>query len=134
MNYDEKGINLEAKATLVSIVCSNFEFHNTLQQTQSSLHELKELLRTLGIEPGSQHYQNKNKLEAATMLGEGKLVEIADIAREEGSEILVFDFELTASQMRNIKNITGLDVLDRCMVILEIFAHHARTKEAKIQI
>jgi GTP-binding protein HflX len=47
---------------------------------------------------------------------------------------LVFDFELTASQMRNIKKITGLEVIDRCMVILEIFATHARTRDAKIQI
>ena len=134
MNYEEYDIQLDSKATLVSIVCSNFEFHNTLEQTQSSLGELRELLDTLGIEAGSEHFQNRNKLEPATILGEGKLMEIADIAKSEGSSLLVFDFELTASQMRNIKKITGLEVIDRCMVILEIFAHHARTKEAKIQI
>ncbi len=134
MNYEEYQIQLEDKATLVSIVCSNFEFHNSLEQTQSSLLELRELLNTLGIEAGSSHFQNKNKVDPATMLGEGKLMEIADIAKSEGSSLLVFDFELTSSQMRNIKNITGLEVIDRCMVILEIFAHHARTKEAKIQI
>ncbi len=68
------------------------------------------------------------------MLGPGKLEEIGDAAKYEGSEILVFDFELTASQIRNIKEITGLEVIDRCMVILEIFAQHARTADAKIQI
>jgi GTP-binding protein HflX len=68
------------------------------------------------------------------MLGEGKLQEIADAAHDEGSEILVFDFELTGAQVRNIKEITKLEVVDRNTVILEIFAHHARTKEAKIQI
>lgn len=134
MNYEEYQIELNAKATLVSIVCSNFEFHNTLEQTTSSLSELRELLRTLGVETGSQHFQNKNKVDPATMLGEGKLQEIADIARSEDSSLLVFDFELTASQMRNIKKVTGLEVVDRCMIILEIFAHHARTKDAKIQI
>ena len=134
MNFDDYNIKLDDKATLVSIVCSNFEFHNSQQQTESSLLELKELLRTLGIEAGSSHYQNKNKVDPATMLGEGKLLEISEIARAEGSSMLVFDFELTSSQMRNIKNITGLEVIDRCMVILEIFAHHARTKDAKIQI
>ncbi len=134
MNYEEYDIQLDSKATLVSIVCSNFEFHNTLEQTESSLLELRELLNTLGIEAGSSHFQNRNKLESATILGEGKLFEIAEAARSEGSSLLVFDFELTASQMRNIKKITGLEVIDRCMVILEIFAHHARTKEAKIQI
>jgi GTP-binding protein HflX len=68
------------------------------------------------------------------MLGEGKLFEIADLAKKEGSGLLVFDFELTASQLRNIKKITGLNIVDRNTVILEIFAKHARTKEAKIQI
>lgn len=134
MNLEEYQIKLDEKATLVSIVCSNFEFHSSKEQTESSLLELRELLRTLGVEPGSAHYQNKNKVDPSTMLGVGKLQEIADAAIKEGSSLLAFDFELTASQMRNIKNVTGLEVIDRCMVILEIFAHHARTKEAKIQI
>ena len=134
MNFEEYNIKLDKKATLVSIVCSNFEFHNSQDQTESSLLELRELLRTLGVEAGTQHFQNKAKVDPATMLGEGKLLEIAEIANSEGSELLVFDFELTASQMRNIKEITNLEVIDRCMVILEIFAMHARTKDAKIQI
>ena len=134
MNIDDYQIKLESKATLVSIVCSNFEFHNSLEQTQSSLVELRELLNTLGIEGGSEHYQNRQKVDPATILGIGKLQEIADIAKSEDSGLLVFDFELTASQMRNIKKVTGLEVIDRNLVILEIFAHHARTKEAKIQI
>lgn len=134
MNFDDYNIKIENKATLVSIVCANFEFHTSEQVTKTSLIELRELLRTLGVEAGSEHFQNRNKVDPATMLGEGKLLEIADIAKSEGSELLVFDFELTASQMRNIKKLTGLEVIDRCMVILEIFAHHARTKEAKIQI
>lgn len=134
MNLEEYEIKFGKKATLVSIVCENFEFHNSLEQTNSSLDELRELLRTLEIEVGSQHFQNKKKVDPATMLGEGKLREISDIAKKENSSMLVFDFELTASQMRNIKKITNLEVVDRCMIILEIFARHARTKEAKIQI
>jgi len=134
MNQEEYKIDLGTKATLVSIVCQSFSHHKTEEQTLSSLIELRELLRTLGIETGSEHYQSRNKLDPATMLGSGKLEEIAEVAKREGSEYLVFDFELTASQMRNIKKITSLEVLDRCMVILEIFAHHARTNEAKIQI
>ena len=59
---------------------------------------------------------------------------IAAIAKHEKADFLVFDFELTASQVRNIKKLTGFDVLDRCNIILEIFANHAHTKEAKIQI
>jgi GTP-binding protein HflX len=88
----------------------------------------------LGLVAGEEYVQNRKQIDSATMLGEGKLQEIADAAREEGSELLVFDFELTASQVRNIKKITEMEVVDRNTVILEIFAQHARTKEAKIQI
>lgn len=134
MNFDEYKVELEKKASLISIVCDKFEGYETEQKTNASLRELRELLRTLGVEAGNDYVQNKNQLEAATMLGSGKLLEIADEAKKEGSKILVFDFELTASQIRNIKKITNLDVIDRSMVILEIFAHHARTNEARIQV
>lgn len=134
MNTDEFKIELKESATLVSVVCPTFKNHTTKEETETSLLELGELLRTLNVSYTSSHYQNKTKLDPATFLGEGKLIEIAEIARKEGSELLAFDFELTASQLRNIKNITKLEVIDRCMIILEIFALHARTREAKIQI
>ncbi len=134
MNQDDYKLPLGQKASLVSLVCDKFESHSTILETNNSLRELRELLRTLGIVDGEEYVQNKKQLDPATMLGEGKLEEIADAAREEGSQMLVFDFELTASQARNIKAITKLEVVDRNTVILEIFAHHARTKEAKIQI
>lgn len=134
MNQEDYKLPLGQKASLVSLICDKFENHSTAIETNSSLRELRELLRTLGIPAGEEYVQNRKQLDPATMLGEGKLAEIADAAREEGSALLVFDFELTASQARNIKEITKLEVVDRNTVILEIFAHHARTKEAKIQI
>lgn len=123
-----------SKATLVSIICENFPGHTTREETDASLDELRELLRTLEIEAGEQYIQVRKKSEAATILGKGKLLELAELAKNEKSHFLVFDFELTATQVRNIKKITDLDVIDRCNVILEIFAKHARTREAKIQI
>ena len=134
MNQEEYKLPLGQKASLVSIVCDKFENHATVLETNNSLRELRELLRTLGLAGGEEYVQNRKQLDPATMLGEGKLQEIADAAREEGSELLVFDFELTGAQLRNIKEITKLEIVDRNTVILEIFAHHARTKEAKIQI
>lgn len=134
MNQEEFKLPLGKKASLVSLVCEKFESHSTLLETNNSLRELRELLRTLGLIAGEEYVQNKKQLDPATMLGQGKLEEIAEAAREEGSELLVFDFELTGAQVRNIKKITKLEVVDRNTVILEIFAHHARTKEAKIQI
>lgn len=131
---NEFHISVDAKASLVSLVCPKFEEHKTEQDTMRSLAELRELLNTLGIENGEQYVQNKKSVDPATILGSGKLEEIADAAKAEGSSLLVFDCELTASQIRNIRSLTGLSVVDRCHVILEIFSQHARTKEAKIQI
>lgn len=124
----------DAKASLVSIICPKFEEHKSEIETGRSLTELRELMRTLGIPAGYQYVQTRNSLDPATILGSGKLKEIATKAKDEGSSLLVFDFELTASQIRNIRKITGLSVVDRVHVILEIFAKHARTRDAKIQI
>ncbi len=131
---NEYNLATDKKASLVSMICPKFNEHSTEEETLRSLRELRELLRTLGVEAGEQYLQNRKTIEAATILGSGRLLEIADAARLEGSSVLVFDFELTASQARNIKKLTGLAVVDRCHVILEIFAKHAQTREAKIQI
>jgi GTPase len=127
-------ISRDAKAGLVSMVCSKLPEHETAFKTERSLHELDELLRTLGIERGSKYTQNRKNIDAGSILGKGKLEEIAAAAKKEGVSLLVFDIELTASQIRNIKKITGLSVVDRVHIILEIFAHHAQTNESKVQI
>ena len=118
----------------ISIVSPQLEGHSTETETLSSLQELKDLCQTLGLDHREQYYQKKNHLDPATVLGRGKICEIAESSKALGAKILVFDFELSASQMRNIKELTKLDVLDRCHIILEIFAKHAHTKEAKIQV
>lgn len=134
MMDNEFNIDQSYQATLVSLVCPSFPDHSTEAEAQRSITELRELLRTLGLKTGSSHIQNKKEVDPATILGSGKLKEIAEIAIAEGSKLLVFDFELTARQITNIRQLTGLSVVDRVHVILEIFAKHARTKEAKIQI
>lgn len=133
-NDDEYKLPLGQKAGLVSLVCDRFESHATQQLTQASMRELRELLRTLGLKAGSEYIQNVKHINPSMMLGEGRIAEIGEEAKAAGEEVLVFDFELTASQVRNIKKATGLEVVDRNSVILEIFAMHARTKEARIQI
>ncbi|MBC7537909.1 MAG: GTPase HflX [Bacteriovorax sp.] len=134
MMDNEFNIDPTYQATLVSLVCPSFPDHTTEAESQRSITELRELLRTLGLKTGTSHVQNKKEIDPATILGSGKLKEIAEAAEAEGSKLLVFDFELTARQITNIRNLTGLSVVDRVHVILEIFAKHARTKEAKIQI
>jgi len=131
---NEFNIDTNFTATIVSIVSPNFKEHSTDQETNRSLVELRELLRTLGIKVNSAQVQNRKEIDPATILGSGKIKEISEIAKDEGSKLLVFDFELTARQNNNIREISDLSVVDRVHVILEIFAKHARTREAKIQI
>ena len=131
---NEFHIKSTSNATLVSIVSPALKGHSTQQESEHSLQELKELLRTLNIKHTHTHIQTRKEISPATVIGKGKLLEITQDAKDNNSDLLVFDFELTASQVRNIKEVTGLSIIDRCHVILEIFAGHARTKEAKIQI
>ncbi len=135
MNIDhDYQIKAGSHATLVSIINVKIKGHEDQTETDRSLLELRELLRTLGIKAGEEFIQRKADIDAGTALGSGKLLEIAESAKSKNSDLLVFDFELSAGQARNIKEITGLDVMDRVYVILEIFARHARTREAKLQI
>ena len=131
---NEFHIKPTANATLVSIVSPSLKGHASQVESEHSLQELKELLRTLNIKHTGTHIQTRKDISPATVIGKGKLLEITQDAKDHNSDLLVFDFELTASQVRNIKEATGLSVIDRCHVIWEIFAGHARTKEAKIQI
>ncbi|MCK5072539.1 MAG: GTPase HflX [Bacteriovoracaceae bacterium] len=131
---NEFHISRDAKATLVSIICPKWSGHSTPEETEHSLLELSELMRTLNIKTVGSHIQSKKQINPATILGKGKLLEIAESAKNSDSNLLVFDCELTASQIRNIKKLTDLSIVDRCHVILEIFGGHARTREAKIQI
>jgi GTP-binding protein HflX len=128
-------ISQKEKVVLISIVCDNFEFHRSEDETYRSLEELKELLRTLKVEYHQEVFvQKKSKVDPATIIGSGKLKEICEVAKDHKCTTLVFDFQLSASQSRNIEEITKMKVVDRCNVIFQIFAEHAQTREAKIQI
>ena len=124
----------QTKAVIVSVICPNLPGHTTSAQAQHSLKELTALLQTLGVEVVGQICQTRSKIDAGTIVGIGKLEECAAMAKKEQANIVVFDLDLTAGQVRQIKHITKLDVIDRCFVILEIFAQHAQTKGAKLQI
>jgi GTPase len=134
MNDNEFHLPLQANPLLISVISHKVEGHQTTEETRQSLVELYELTRTLGLIAEHDVVQNKQTLEAGTILGTGKLEEIKNLCAEKGLDLLIFDLELSATQVRNIKRLTGINVIDRCHVILEIFARHARTREAKIQI
>jgi GTP-binding protein HflX len=100
----------------------------------ASADELEELARTAGAEVFAKLIQKRDKADNATYLGGGKLYELKSICDENDIDLLIFDGELTPSQQRNIENITDVRVIDRTMLILDIFALNARTGEGKLQV
>ena len=99
-----------------------------------SLEELVNLTSTAGGETVESFIQIVQKYNPATLLGMGKAQELAQIARDYNIDLLIFDAELSAAQIRNIEEIVKARVIDRTTLILDIFAKHARTKEAKLQV
>ena len=102
--------------------------------TKESLEELKELVKTAGAQTVAMVIQNREKPHAGTYLGKGKIEEVALLARELQADGIVCDDELSPAQLKNLEDALGLKIMDRTMVILDIFAQHASTKEGKIQV
>ena len=108
---------------------------NTLEDTtEESMEELRELALTAQAEVVGEMIQNKDHPETATYFGEGKMEELRIAADTLGATLLIFDDELTGSQIRNIENYTGIRTIDRSTLILDIFAQRAISKEGKIQV
>ncbi len=123
---------LVEKAILVGV---HRDLRDTLSDTtEESMEELRLLAKTAGAEVLLSIVQNKSDIETATYVGEGKLEEIRLAAEETGANLLIFDDELTGSQLRNIEKATGVRVIDRSMLILDIFAQRAISAEGKIQV
>ena len=101
----------------------------------ASLQELKQLIETLGWKTAGALTQKMSSLTAASLIGPGKLAELSTLVKL-SSEVdsVVFDRELTTTQVRNIREATGVAVYDRPSIILEIFHRHARTREAQLQV
>src|SRR6266568_3070313 len=101
----------------------------------ASLHELRQLIDTLGWKIAGTLTQKMSSLTAASLIGPGKLEELSELVSAPPEvDSVVFDHELTTTQVRNIREATGVDVYDRPAIILEIFHRHARTKEAQLQV
>ena len=108
---------------------------NTLDDTtDESMAELFELAKTAQAEIVGEMVQNKDHPEASTYFGEGKMEELRLAAQSLGATLLIFDDELTGSQIRNIESYTGIRTIDRSTLILDIFAQRAISKEGKIQV
>ena len=98
------------------------------------LEELKLLCKTAGGEVVKTFIQDLKNPNPAYLIGKGKAEEIAQFVQENNISAIIFDEELTPTQIRNLENLAKCKVLDRAAVILDIFASHARTREAKTQV
>ncbi|MBE6548028.1 MAG: GTPase HflX [Ruminococcaceae bacterium] len=129
LNHDE---NIRSKAILVGIITDK----NTADEVEKSLSELERLLDTAGGEVFAYVTQSKSTLEARTLIGSGKVQEISELCKNNGIKLVIFDEELSPSQIRNLEEDIGDDVqvIDRSMLILDIFALHAVSGEGKLQV
>ncbi len=99
-----------------------------------SMGELRELAESAELEVVGTAVQTRSELEPGTCMGLGRLRELAEQIRALEAELLVFDHELSPAQLRNIEDICDCPVMDRTMLILQIFARRAVTSEGKLQI
>lgn len=104
------------------------------EESEASMDELRELARTAGIEILDEVVQRRRKLDPKTLVGKGKLEEIVLHALDLGADLLIFDGELHPAQLRIITALTELRVIDRSMLILDIFAQRAVSSEGRLQV
>ncbi len=127
---DEKlGVPAHASAKSASNKPSIPEF-----DADESLAELRTLAGSAGANVVGEILQRRDRPDPATLIGAGKLEEIAGAAASVNADLLLFDHDLTASQQRNIERIVQRRVIDRTQLILDIFARHARTREGQLQV
>ena len=119
------------RGVLVGICSSTKEYDEEMR----SLDELERLFDTAGGVCVGKVVQVKPTVDARTIIGSGKTQEIKELCHNEQATVVVFDFELSPSQIRNLEEeIEDCDVIDRSMLILDIFALHASTGEGKLQV
>jgi GTPase len=106
----------------------------TSAEVDASLDELEALLDTAGAEVLERVIQRRDAPDAATYLGRGKVAELRDLVAEVGADAVVFDDELSPAQQRTLEEGVRQKVLDRTIVILDIFAQHATSREGKAQV
>ena len=132
LNMNKDSQNHISKAILVGIVTRD----NSADEVEKELDELARLLDTAGGEEFARLVQNKETPDPRTVIGSGKVYELSELCRNNGVKLVIFDTELSPSQIRNLEDDIGNDVsvIDRSMLILDIFALHATTGEGKLQV
>lgn len=119
-------------AVLVGVTTGAREYLE--ESTPASMEELEALAATAGAQTIAVVVQNRQAIDPATFVGQGKLEEIKELCDAEKPDLLIFDDELSGSQVRNIEQAVGVRVVDRSRLILDIFAQRATSREGKCQV
>ena len=121
-------------ATSVAASSSSLPADSPDFSSEESLDELRALATSAGAQIAGEFTQRKDRPDPATLIGKGKLEEIAGAAASVSAYVILFDHDLSPSQQRNIERVVHTRVIDRTQLILDIFARHARTREGQLQV
>jgi GTP-binding protein HflX len=121
-------------ATSVAASSSSLPADSPDFSSEESLDELRALATSAGAEIAGEFTQRRDRPDPATLIGKGKLEEIAGAAASVSADVILFDHDLSPSQQRNIERVVNTRVIDRTQLILDIFARHARTREGQLQV
>ncbi len=120
---------IEEKAILIAICPQNMD-----KEVESSIDELEELAKTAGATTLVKVIQNRDKPHPATYFGQGKVEELRGIVMQYQVDTIICDDELTPAQIKNLGESLGIKIIDRPILIMDIFAKHAHTKEGILQV
>lgn len=120
----------------VFLVAAHLRGTKPVLSLEESLEELALLADTAGMEVVGQMTQNMHRIDPATYIGSGKVLEVLEAAKDEDAKVIIFDDELSPRHQRELAKIFGDDIklLDRSALILDIFGQHARTREGALQV
>ncbi len=118
----------------IIIVYLNRELNISDSQLNSKINEIEELVRASGSEVLTTVIQNLDNINSKYYIGSGKVLEIKELADSMEADTVLFNNELTGSQMKNLEDIIDRKIIDRTSLILDIFSKRAKTKEARLQI
>ena len=125
---DRKQSVASEEAVLVGVTLPDHTFHT------DPLEELEGLARTAGVNIVGKLLQKREKPDNGTYLGKGKVDQLRQLVQSNGADVIVFDNDLTPAQTSNLEKVTGVKVLDRTELILDIFATRAQTHEARLSV
>lgn len=127
---DNPDLQRQERALLVGVALPDI----SPWEAEDSLDELGRLADTATLIEADRLLQTRDRIDATYYIGKGKAAELKHFAQEREADLIIFDNDLSPAQMRNLEKVTDMRILDRSGLILDIFARHARTRTAQIQV